>query len=276
MYNKDFLEKNDYFKNVNNDVLDPLTNCISRKYIIDYAKYLIENKIPFSLSIIDIDNFKLVNDSYGHLVGDEILVEACGRIMKYCDESQVVGRNGGDEFLIINTADYEYDDVWRFLKTIHRHVLKDKLYISNNLEVMTTITTGCAAYPRNAINYSDLFEMADKALYRGKQKGRNCFIIYIPEKHEKIDVSQRFLSMSYLSNEIYNIITKEDNWIQGAKKAFKLLCNALSLTSIICQSNEVKELEYYQYDYKINYIDPSLINELLDENGCFYTNDYST
>ena len=74
---------------------DNLTQVYSREVIIDYATSLIRRKIPFSFGIVDIDNFKYVNDTYGHLSGDKILKTVSTRLMKLIGTIGAVGRFGG-------------------------------------------------------------------------------------------------------------------------------------------------------------------------------------
>ena len=100
-----YLEKVDQFLSKNYkkpDFYDALTGLISRRYILDYIKYLIDNNIPFYVSMLDIDNFKLVNDNYGHSIGDELLKQFSNNILANIDNETIAGRLGGDEFIIIN------------------------------------------------------------------------------------------------------------------------------------------------------------------------------
>ena len=91
---------------------DNLTQVYSREVIIDYATSLIRRKIPFSFGIVDIDNFKYVNDTYGHLSGDKILKTVSTRLMKLIGTIGAVGRFGGDEFLLVMPHLVDYDAVW--------------------------------------------------------------------------------------------------------------------------------------------------------------------
>ena len=108
MYDKTLLD-NDFFKEIIVDyegfkvesTLDSLTKVLLRNYIVNYAKFLIKNNVPFSFQIIDLDNFKLINDNYGHAMGDAILVDFAKRLKDAVGDKGLVGRYGRDEFIII-------------------------------------------------------------------------------------------------------------------------------------------------------------------------------
>ena len=115
---KEVLKDNPFFKNQNLDyAFDSLTKVLNREIISSYVRYLIQENIPFSICLADIDNFKYVNDTYGHMMGDQVLYEFAQKIVASVGEKCVVGRYGGDEFMIIATGISEYQDIW--LSLIH-------------------------------------------------------------------------------------------------------------------------------------------------------------
>ena len=83
------------------DKVDELTKVFKRDVIVSYVEKLISENIPFDISILDVDNFKYVNDGYGHLVGDKALIEIAKRIEELLGDQGVVGRYGGDEFIMV-------------------------------------------------------------------------------------------------------------------------------------------------------------------------------
>ena len=91
---------NQFFKD-KKTMLDNLTGIYIRDVITEYMHYLVDNNIPFTFSILDIDNFKTINDNHGHLVGDEILKINAINLEKMCSGRGVVGRYGGDEFIFV-------------------------------------------------------------------------------------------------------------------------------------------------------------------------------
>ena len=94
---------------------------------------LIDNNIPFSLGLIDVDNFKYINDNYGHQVGDKILTTIISKVRELLDSSCTVGRYGGDEFIIVLKGITEYDILWKILHRVNFGV--NSLNIDNIVEL---------------------------------------------------------------------------------------------------------------------------------------------
>ena len=118
MYKVDDLIKYPYFKDLLQKnkieyVLDPLSGVVNRKYIAEFVMDIFAKKIPFRLAILDLDDFKLINDKYGHLVGDNVLEGLGNDLINYVGENGIAGRFGGDEFIILhqhkNMAELEND-----------------------------------------------------------------------------------------------------------------------------------------------------------------------
>lgn len=168
------LNAENYVKN------DSLTKLLTRDEIVNKAKEFIENKINFLLMIVDIDNFKAFNDNFGHMFGDIVLVETAASLKKYLKNNGTIGRIGGDEFMIIIEHNDNYDEIHKLCTNVRAAIAN----ISNHniKQVKITATVGCAHYPKDADNYELLFNKADTALLRGKNKGRNCFIIFDENK----------------------------------------------------------------------------------------------
>ena len=192
MSNHDYTEIK-YINSGNDEtVLDSLTGVFNRNQIIKIANGLIEDKTPFTLMILDLDNFKQINDSFGHLSGDFVLETVGNNLREYCYKKMYVGRYGGDEFLILIPNITDYDEIHKLLEKLYeRNKLFRRYYNDGLRNIYVTVTCGCANYPADATNYEDLFSKADKALYRGKTKGRNCYIIYVESKHKDIVVTEK-------------------------------------------------------------------------------------
>ena len=195
MYTPEQLKRYPYFEERLKDtgmdsLLDYLTGVVSRGHILWFAQWLIEQEIPFSFAIVDLDNFKFINDTYGHHVGDEVLVRVAERLAAALEGIGLVGRFGGDEFLLVNLRDVTYDANKAFFLSLYEGKALRKNIQLAECSPFVTATTGCAIYPKDAQNYGRLFELIDKTLYRGKSKGRNCYIIYVEEKHRDIEIRQ--------------------------------------------------------------------------------------
>lgn len=163
---------------------DSLTGLYDREVIIDYTDRLIKKNIPFSLALVDIDNFKNVNDNFGHSAGDKIITLAAEKLKEELKGIGVVGRFGGDEFLFVIENTVQYESIWKICSNLFKKV--DGFPIQELSGYFITCTTGLSRFPLDGSTYSELMEKADKALYRGKQKGRSCFIIYLDSKHKNI------------------------------------------------------------------------------------------
>ena len=245
MYKLEDLTKYDYFKDV--DIayaLDSLTGVVARGYILGFAKHLVENKIPFMMGIMDIDNFKLVNDNYGHKFGDECLKSIGTNLINYVGSNGLVGRYGGDEFIIIHFGPTDYQSVRTYISDLYNNgtVVRRRLKFGK-VEFYITSTTGCASFPKDSDNYDDLFLTVDKALYRGKTKGRNCFIIYVEEKHKNIDVHKKEdSSLAIIFKNLFNMINDFHNTdVDGViKNIMEYVCNTLQLSQVSFVSPEGK------------------------------------
>ncbi len=193
MYTIEQLERYPYFAEAIENhglegVLDQLTGIVTRGHIMWFAQSLIERHIPFSFAILDLDNFKFINDTYGHHIGDSVLIHVAQDLAEYLDGYGVAGRFGGDEMLIVNLRDITYAQKKAFCQELYANRVLRKNIPCEGCEPFVTGTVGCASYPEDAQDYDGLFALIDKALYRGKTKGRNCHIIYVEEKHRNIEI----------------------------------------------------------------------------------------
>lgn len=221
MYTNLELVKHDYFKNMLQQtnigfLLDPLTGVVTRQVFIDFVQYLISQSIPFTLAMLDLDNFKQINDNYGHQIGDDVLKAVASDLSKYLGSNGIVGRFGGDEFVYVDLKDIDYDSNHNFLAGMFNNfcVLRKNLKLSN-CNPFITGTIGACTFPRDAKTYDELLACADKTLYRGKMKGRNCYIIYVESKHKNITVQKIakedvYTMMYTISHEFEAATTKKD------------------------------------------------------------------
>lgn len=194
MYSAEYLSTYPYFQNTLESVPlsavhDSLTGLISRKYILEFIRDLIERLVPFNLGIIDLDNFKTVNDHYGHATGDGVLAQL-GQALRDCvGRDGLAGRFGGDELLLVYFKSNEYNHIHDYYATLFSGGrLLRRTYTVNGHRLFITGTVGSAACPEDARDFDTLFAKVDKALYRGKSKGRNCFIIYVEGKHGHLEI----------------------------------------------------------------------------------------
>jgi len=258
------------------DRVDDLTKVFKRDVVVGYIELLISRNIPFDVCILDIDNFKYINDGYGHLVGDKALIEVAEKIGEILGDKGVVGRYGGDEFIMVVPNVVDYDEVWEIWHSMLSCTQGLRSQDMNDLKM--TVTMGSSRFPKDSTNIDGLFELADKALYRGKMKGRNCFIIYIPEKHANIDLKterDKIVSSMYLHSRIYNTITEHDIK-SGVKDAINYVGNYLMLDHLCLDDCSSLYLDYYHPICKKRGF-TSLSNKLMttvinQHTGIFYKN----
>jgi diguanylate cyclase (GGDEF)-like protein/PAS domain S-box-containing protein len=138
------------------------------------------------LFYIDIDHFKEINDTFGHLAGDTTLETVADRLTSALPDESVIGRLAGDEFAVIVDSEVALGDHKRDLDKLARTLLDklaDPFYVQGH-EVFMTASMGIASYPDDAPNVIDLIRNADAALYHAKKNGGNIHSYYVPEMNE--------------------------------------------------------------------------------------------
>jgi|GEM_PF-2336571 len=150
------------------------------------------------LAIMDVDDFKHINDSYGHAYGDKVLRIVAETFHHYLKGVGEVGRFGGDEFFIcIRDANEEtIRDIFRLARVEVMNKTKPDIEEENGV----TISIGTVSCPLNGTDYDALFEKADKALYIAKGKGKNRYIIYREEMHGSVTVPKNVSEIRYVQN----------------------------------------------------------------------------
>lgn len=157
---------------------DPLTGLYNRRTLDQFVNHHIEKQIPFSVLLMDLDNFKRVNDTFGHDVGDEVLRFLAMALKDMFGDHGVVCRMGGEEFVVllpdgdISTAAYDAEQVRAYMMNTTSPT-GDKV----------TISIGVANYPTHAMTSELLYRSADDALYQAKRNGRNRVVVASSDNH---------------------------------------------------------------------------------------------
>lgn len=157
---------------------DPLTGIYNKEVTIKKIdKFISGNKTgKHALMFIDFDDFKLVNDNYGHLVGDKVLMYVIGRIKNVFSEGEIIGRTGGDEFIVfIGNIDAAMDieEKAKILVSALNTTFPD-----NGLSIPVSGSIGIALYPEDGMHYEQLLQCADKAMYKVKAQGKKNYRFY--------------------------------------------------------------------------------------------------
>ncbi|MBQ9519841.1 MAG: GGDEF domain-containing protein [Firmicutes bacterium] len=166
---------------------DAMTGVLNKASIIRLIKMRMANIAPgesIVIAILDLDNFKLVNDTFGHLYGDKIIIRFANIISKCIGNRGILGRFGGDEFMILLENIKDEMDLRSVLRSIRTSVEMEFKDIGEDISLTTSI--GAATYPKDAKDYDELFTKTDYCLYLSKMRGKNRYVMFdymIKEHH---------------------------------------------------------------------------------------------
>ncbi len=168
---------------------DVLTQLPNRALLVDrfnqaiaYAK---RSETQLAICFLDLDNFKPINDSYGHHVGDSILIEVSRRMTQEIRESDTVSRQGGDEFAMLLTNIKSFSHCQQTLQRIINSIAEP--IVIDDVEHTISASIGVTLYPEDSGDVDTLLRHADHAMYQAKQAGRNRFQLYDAEQDLQIE-----------------------------------------------------------------------------------------
>jgi diguanylate cyclase (GGDEF)-like protein/PAS domain S-box-containing protein len=178
---------------------DALTELPNRLLAMDHLELAIAHAeragSKAAVLFLDLDNFKTINDSYGHTTGDGLLQAVARRLRKCTRDTDTVSRQGGDEFLIILSDVRDPDGITATAEKILGE-LEDTIQVEGH-ELATSLSMGVAVYPDDGEEVDTLLKHADTAMYHAKEAGRNTFRFYTEEmnvhavEHQRIRVGLR-------------------------------------------------------------------------------------
>lgn len=174
------LEKLAYF-----DMLTHLPNrMMFKNHLTDALRNVDESKNNLSLMFIDLDRFKVINDTLGHEVGDILLIEAATRLEKCIRPGDLVARLGGDEFTIVVDENRKHSGS----RIIAERIIKafEEPFVVGSQKSVISPSIGVSRYPEHADDYGTMMQYADTAMYQAKAKGGNCYLYYSPEMGDKL------------------------------------------------------------------------------------------
>ena len=164
-------------------VMDSGLPILDKRSIINFAKGAFRtNQESTYLVIMDLDNFKTVNDTFGHLFGDEVLLRTVEIVKNCIGRMGMLGRIGGDELMIVLTSIESQVELRNLLRSIRTDI--EWSFKGEREGLNVTCSIGVAVYPDNGNSYDKVFQLADRMLYIAKNKGKNRYIIYTPEIHD--------------------------------------------------------------------------------------------
>lgn len=265
-------EKNEKSRLIEKAQFDALTKLYNRATIESRIKeYLEEDSNSLNaLMIVDVDKFKDINDTYGHLLGDAVLKDIAYKLKNVFRGTDIVGRIGGDEFLVfmrkINSTSTVFERA-EYLCSEIRNIYDNELEGRR-----VSISVGIAIAPNEKISYKKLFENADIALYDAKERGRDCFSVYdkaISDRSNKDKPKEKPAAGSgfsanskNFSNEIakdveyhiFNLLYKNDNMMIAVQKALKFICSSFDVSRAYIY--ELSSDKYYFAKTFEDYSDP--------------------
>lgn len=168
---------------------DTLTDSYNQRMFWEFLNYEIERAhrhgYEFSLLLIDIDNFKYVNDKYGHNFGDEFIKEISAIIKNSLREGDILSRYGGDEFCVI-LPETGAEQTYLVGKRIKDNIDNFYLKAPDGSNVKTSVSIGIGVYPLHATTAKDLFVIADTIMYKAKKFGKD--LIWLPSEEDILEI----------------------------------------------------------------------------------------
>lgn len=178
---------------------DDLTKLPNRIYVEKELSEMLElaqnSNDKLAILFIDLDRFKVINDTLGHNIGDQILIALAGRIKNAIGKSDILARFGGDEFVVITNNIRNTNDVIQLAEKILT-VMREVINVSN-YKLNTTASIGIACFPEDGKALSSIIKNADSALYDAKEKGKNNYQFYTNQlsidMQTRLDLEQKLL-----------------------------------------------------------------------------------
>jgi diguanylate cyclase (GGDEF)-like protein/PAS domain S-box-containing protein len=192
----DITEKKDAEYKIHNMAFyDPLTNLPNRRLLLDRFDHEIaiskrHNQFGAVL-YLDLDHFKILNDSQGHLVGDELLIQVAQRLASVLREEDTPARLGGDEFVVLLHANSESLDAAADHAIVVAEKIREQLntpFVLGQYEHQIGTSIGVALFPEGQENPDAVLQQADTAMYRSKSSGRNAINFFQPSMQEAADL----------------------------------------------------------------------------------------
>lgn len=156
---------------------DQLTGLLNKKSFLHDATAIIKGMKPtdrHAFFVIDVDNFKNINDTFGHLCGDQVIIDCAQSIRRHFRKKDLVSRFGGDEYIIL-MREVDMESVERKCKELNNDVQREYTVADKTCKI--TLSIGVAVVPEHGTDYETIFRLADNAVYESKKKGRNTYTI---------------------------------------------------------------------------------------------------
>ena len=257
--------------NIISDMKDPGTDLLNKRAITDYVRKLIDSQPghTVTIAIIDVDDFKTINDTYGHMFGDEVLYKVADILRDAVEGKGVAGRIGGDEMFIVMEGLNDNEGIRNVLRTVRNNT--KWLYHDDPRNIKITCSIGSATYPNDAKSYDELFKIADKVLYLAKEKGKDRYIIYHEDIHREyvygmgriVDLNDKVF-YKYHKMEVVNTIIREYKEADDARRK-----ELIDIVAVAFNVNTIAIYDRTELTKHILYGD----QRMTDDDGSFFKED---
>ncbi len=245
---------------------DVLTGLWNRKHLEDEVeRFLDENGQHAVFLIMDIDNFKQVNDNFGHIMGDAVLVGIANVLKDSVGSRDAAARIGGDEFAVFLKGDYSESEVREYCEMIINQVVGEIGRVVGQPDVVS-LSIGIAMVPADAYDYMGLYAKADKALYHVKQNGKNDYHFFSQQEEIPEDVEP--MNKNAVDMEKLEQVVAERGFVEGAYRVeydgFKHIYHFVSRS--IGRTGQTVQMALFTINYiKSMGVTPEILNKAMKE-----------
>ncbi len=262
---------------------DPLTGVPNRRMLeLDlrrYGKLSKRYKNPLSLIMLDLDNFKVINDTYGHQIGDEVLKEIARLIQKNIRDTDTIYRYGGEEFAIL-CPQTDKEGAYELSERIRNSIKNHRFWVFGDRYLYVTVSLGIASYPEDTEDPGELLAIADISLYKAKSEGKNRTAILVGNEYREVYLTRfrkekdliDLLHSGSVTHELQPIYNIQRDTIYGYELLFRVVRDGevIPLGSFIGKVEDISIIEEID-TYTIGKLKGIISSERLN-NLCFFIN----
>lgn len=229
--------------------LDELTGLANRRYFYEQMSDFIEKRVPFSLFFMDLNDFKDINDVYGHDAGDQVL-QKIGSRLQALEEGGIAARLGGDEFVFL-MKELDYEGAGRFAERLLK-LIRKRMSVSGYYSFSIVGSIGIAMYPDTGMNVNEMMSAADAAMYEAK-------------KSKSVTGNYRFYEIS-MREVIKRRIVMGDDMLTAIDRGDLYYVYQPQINTVTGQADGVEVLSRWKHP-KLGMIPPPEFIELAEETG---------
>ncbi len=239
---------------------DMLTNFFNKITTENLIKQTINTKpdAQHAMFIFDIDNFKSINDTFGHQIGDKVLIEIASNLQYNFRDHDIIGRIGGDEFVVFLKNIDNLEIITSKAEAIISAIKKTNL--GSDIQHNISGSIGISLYPNDGSSYEELYKTADKALYQSKSRGKDCFTFFsenpenISTQNKKMLQNTNKLVSSYLDFDLtffaFEVLFTNKNFTLAMHEVLKLISEKFSADRVyLLETVHEGEKNNFIYEY---------------------------